>query len=445
MRLGCCLLCISLLLGLACPLRAHAVVTESVVIALVAAYLASCGYSLAAHDMNASGTSGAIAKMITDFLNTELGGVSISDWADAWYSTGVMIQGGAAYLPAPAANALAQFANWAKGEYGDTPGEEAVVSSDQSFTAVDGKTYALTVPSNIDTLQGWAVASDFQAGTTLLVPSSNFSDDVVIPITSNESLIFHLSNSRVLWKFSNFNPSSSFLFRISNPNNVSNISFVINSSGYLVVGAFFKGEHVATTYAGAGYIYDSVKTSIKASDLNLTGGRLTMGVLQGISVPLDLVDGETLKLKLNNPAIDTPDAFADSVIGGVQAGDLTAEAEIVDVTDVPIDPPVEPTAPDIDGLGLPALGAALVSRFPFSIPWDVAKGVQLLAAPAQAPYWEVDLLAPISYRVGGWQGDTTIVIDMSEFEIIGQLSRWASTIGFCLLLAAGTKRLIWTA
>lgn len=170
-----------------------------------------------------------------------------------------------------------------------------------------------------------------------------------------------------------------------------------------------------------------------------------MGVLQALSIPLDLVDGEALKLNLGNPAIDTPEALTDAVIGGIQAGDLTAEAEIVDAADVPIGPPIEPTFPDIDGLGLPALGAALTSRFPFSIPWDVAKGVQLLAAPAKAPYWEVDFLAPISYRVGGWKGDTTVVIDMSEYEIIGQLSRWTSTIGFCLLLASGTKRLIWTA
>lgn len=453
MRLGCCLLCISLLLGLACPLRAHAVATE-IVISLVAAYLASCGYNLAAHDMNASGTSNAMAKMITDFLDTELGGVSITEWALTWFTTGVNIQSGTLFLTTPAANALRQFANWAVGKYGDTPGAEAVVYSDQYFTAVDGKTYALTVPVNpvpydpdytFDN-SPWFHTTDFQAGTTLIVPSIDFNDDVVIPITSDESLIFFMRNSTVRWKFSTSLISHDF-FRIKFPERFpTNVSFVINPKGYLVVGYFIPdSSHAATSTYGPGFVYFNDVTPIKATDLNLSGGSLTMGVLQGLTVPRELVYGETLKLNLGNSAIDTPEALTDSVIGGIQAGDFSAEAEIVDAVDVPIDPPVEPTAPDIDGLGLPALGAALVSRFPFSIPWDVAKGVQLLAAPAKAPYWEVDFLAPISYRVGGWQGDTTVVIDMSEFEIIGQLSRWTSTIGFCLLLASGTKRLIWTA
>ena len=101
--------------------------------------------------------------------------------------------------------------------------------------------------------------------------------------------------------------------------------------------------------------------------------------------------------------------------------------------------------PDLNGLGLPALGAALVTRFPFSIPWDVVKGIKLVAAPAEAPRWEVDFLAPIAGRVGGWKGSTKVVIDMGVYPIIGQVCRWTSMIGFCLILASGTKKLIWTA
>ena len=101
--------------------------------------------------------------------------------------------------------------------------------------------------------------------------------------------------------------------------------------------------------------------------------------------------------------------------------------------------------PNLEDLDLPSLGAALTSRFPFSIPWDVVRGIKLLAAPAEAPYWEVDFLAPIAGRVGGWKGSTKVVIDMGQYEIIGQLCRWTSTIGFCLILAGGTKKLIWTA
>lgn len=92
-----------------------------------------------------------------------------------------------------------------------------------------------------------------------------------------------------------------------------------------------------------------------------------------------------------------------------------------------------------------ALGAVFTSKFPFSIPWDVFKAVQLLAAPAEAPYWEVDFLAPMEHRVGSWKGDTTVIIDMGEYPVIGQVCRWASTFMFVWALMLGTKRLIWTA
>lgn len=100
---------------------------------------------------------------------------------------------------------------------------------------------------------------------------------------------------------------------------------------------------------------------------------------------------------------------------------------------------------DVDELGLPSLGEALTRRFPFSIPWDIARGFTLLAAPAKTPYFEVDFYAPISDLVGGWQGSTKLVLDFSQFESLGRLSRWTSTIGFCLFLASATKRFIWTA
>lgn len=146
------------------------------------------------------------------------------------------------------------------------------------------------------------------------------------------------------------------------------------------------------------------------------------------------------------PGLDTEIAgineLLQAILDKLAANELTTSATIAQQP-TPEQPDEE--APDLDGLGLPALGAALMTRFPFSIPWDVVRGIKLLAAPAEAPYWEVDFLAPIAGRVGGWKGSTKVVIDMGQYEIIGQLCRWTSTIGFCLILAAGTKKLIWTA
>jgi len=146
------------------------------------------------------------------------------------------------------------------------------------------------------------------------------------------------------------------------------------------------------------------------------------------------------------PGLDTEIAgineLLHAILDKLAANELTTSATIAQQP-TPEQPDEE--KPDLSGLGLPALGAALVTRFPFSIPWDVVKGIKLVAAPAEAPRWEVDFLAPIAGRVGGWKGSTKVVIDMGQYEIIGQVCRWTSMIGFCLILASGTKKLIWTA
>lgn len=91
------------------------------------------------------------------------------------------------------------------------------------------------------------------------------------------------------------------------------------------------------------------------------------------------------------------------------------------------------------------LGAVFISKFPFCIPWDVAKAVGLLAAPPVTPRWEMDFMEPIGQRIGGFQGDTTVVIDFGEYPILGIATRWFSTLMFVYALASGTKKLIWTA
>ena len=129
-----------------------------------------------------------------------------------------------------------------------------------------------------------------------------------------------------------------------------------------------------------------------------------------------------------------------------QVADGTLSATYTIDTAAPTPPPIsDGDVEDVDELGLPSLGEALTRRFPFSIPWDIARGITLLAAPAKTPYFEVDFYAPISDLVGGWQGSTKLVLDFSQFESLGRLSRWTSTIGFCLFLASATKRFIWTA
>lgn len=96
-------------------------------------------------------------------------------------------------------------------------------------------------------------------------------------------------------------------------------------------------------------------------------------------------------------------------------------------------------------LGEPdTLGGVIITKFPFSIPWDIAKAIELLAAPPKTPRFEFDFFGPMDDLVGGFPGDTTIVIDFAEYEIVGVATRWLSTVFFIYALASGTKRMLWT-
>lgn len=193
------------------------------------------------------------------------------------------------------------------------------------------------------------------------------------------------------------------------------------------------------------YQYYDIGLPLSAEvSLGDAGSSITVAQPGALSPTYD--DTEEKATIITIPGLDTEIAgineLLQAILDKLAANELTTSATIAQQP-TPEQPDEE--KPDIDGLGLPALGAALMTRFPFSIPWDVVRGIKLLAAPAEAPYWEVDFLAPIAGRVGGWKGSTKVVIDMGQYEIIGQLCRWTSTIGFCLVLAAGTKKLIWTA
>ncbi len=140
-----------------------------------------------------------------------------------------------------------------------------------------------------------------------------------------------------------------------------------------------------------------------------------------------ILDGlEGIEGKVGSLSQDIADAIAGAwPITGSLAGDQTVEQVM--------------TEPD-------SLGAVFISKFPFSIPWDIYKAIKLLAAPPVTPYWEVDIYAPMEGFMGFHaKGSTAFVIDFTRFEFLGQLCRWTSTLFFIYALATATKRYIWTA
>lgn len=109
-----------------------------------------------------------------------------------------------------------------------------------------------------------------------------------------------------------------------------------------------------------------------------------------------------------------------------------------------------PQLPDGTEIPLKRLGDVIASVFPFSIPWDVAKGIELFAAEPRAPVFVLDpfqnSLLPDSGPGADGNSQYALVIDFSEHEWIegiAAVTRWVSTIMFLLSLALGTRRLIW--
>lgn len=450
MRLGCVLVSLALLTSLVVqPPKAKAfALTTGTVAALSGAFLAACGLAPVVSGMSSSGeVSESLARLLQDFLDEKHPGVKDAvEWigAAALTVTGT----GKVMIPKSMAEKLGQFAAWVASKFGTNedgtvkPGENVVLSG-QSITFANGISFSLGSydQSSVYTLSGGSRhAKIFALGS--IIPYSGTKDSGFIrydiPDSSRYFLSYGYENS-LNYGVQFYNGLSPNLGIISNsivpPYG---FSFSMSSTGILSICHLCSRLDTCElciyelSRGSYGYLYDL-----------LSGSSLSLDVAESITIPEGLTDTQSIALDVGATDSMSVQDILQGILDAILAGDLTATAEVVDTAELPEEPeePVVPLPPE----GLDELGAALTSRFPFSIPWDVYKGVQLLAAPAKAPYFEVDFLAPIAHRVGGWKGSTKIVLDFAEYEIIGQVSRWASIIGFCLMLASGTKRLIWTA
>ena len=410
MRLGCFLVTFAVLASLVLePPRAKAfAMTSSAVTALAGGFLSACGLTPVVSGMGSSEeVNESVARLIQDFLNEEVGGITIADWALSFGEIGLAVYDKKIVIPKPFADKLGEFARWVAGKYGTKPGVN-VVYSGQNFYLSDGSRIVMgtynsnfNVPSSATRFMfnnyyelsngnefGIFIEDGYYFKKTITSGGETRTKiDSVVSGVANYCLIFPAGKSRPgVWP-----------------------AYAANSTW-----VFFR----------YGWALDKVFGNVSSS--------LSLDVAETITIPEGLTDSQSIALDVGaTQSMEIQDIFQ-GILDAILAGDLAASAEIVDTADVPVDPeepdpPVVPVVPS----GLDKLGAALTSRFPFSIPWDVYKGVTLLVAPPKAPYFEVDFMAPIADRVGGWQGSTKIVLDMSEYEIIGQVCRWTSTRSGC--------------
>lgn len=437
MRFGAVLVSLSLAVSLVIqPPKAKAFAAVGQLYTVVSAFMASCGLSWGVQGMDETGFGEQVARLLQDYLDTEFAGQTPLEWAGDF--TAIATPQGKLQIPKMLVEKLSAFANWTIEKLGIKAGESVVVNTSTGFTAANGHYYGVGYFNS---------HTDFQLGEPFLMGTSDwfgahFSGES-IKVTNDCELSF-------LGEF--VSSMSGGIYRVNVYKNGESIqhygNFYSNS----------KLEHVSFALAG-----DFITLLFYCSDGSVVGSLPAFGDLYGLpasalgfqvsSVSMyaatapdvpdasTMADDEALEVGVGAAAGVALDVLLKQILDAILAGNLSATQEIVKAE--------EGTKPgeitDVDGLGLPALGLALTTRFPFSIPWDVVRGIKLVAAPPEAPYWKVDFMAPISGRVGGWRGDTSIEIDMGKYPLIGQLCRWTSTIGFCLLLASGTKRLIWTA
>lgn len=162
-----------------------------------------------------------------------------------------------------------------------------------------------------------------------------------------------------------------------------------------------------------------------------------------------LEDTQGLAIDIGAGANAQEEDIVGTILGDYVVPDGATDIQAV-ATPIPIEGVEElypqPAATDIESLGLPDLGAALTSRFPFCIPWDFVNVYKSLNATAQCPVIDVDLFPAAFKSKVGVQGDTSFTIDFGDpkYSTFITLIHWGSLVGFVLALAFATKRLIWT-
>lgn len=107
--------------------------------------------------------------------------------------------------------------------------------------------------------------------------------------------------------------------------------------------------------------------------------------------------------------------------------------------------PVSPTYPDdlphVD-IDNPNKRSLLLSKFPFCLPWDLKNLFSLFLAPAEAPRFEIDFIPPTFKSKVGIEGSTQFVLDMSDFPLVGKMSRFFSFLSACLGLILVSRRIM---
>lgn len=421
LRLGCWMVTLSMVFSLVLqPPKAKAIVTEaSLATSVIWAFMQSAGLSFSGNNAGSQQWIDSCQRWYNKFMESKednaggfVGWLGYDSWsaflADIRYQKNPTNLGYQMFIPKAISAKLAEFTSWFIGQTGLISGGDAKIISSDSCpvprTFIDR--FIKDVSSSSEVISNKWVFPYFYYGMF------DFQGTILYYLACSEKKGSWILDGST-WRVKDVGTSySAYVYSDGTYNSAPSLKSVYFADGR-------KNASLGYFTASAGSI-SVTQPGTYSPAVDDTGDKATVVTIPGLDTEIAGIN-ELLQ----------------AILDKLAANELTTSATIAQQP--------TPEQPDLNGLGLPALGAALVTRFPFSIPWDVVKGIKLVAAPAEAPRWEVDFLAPIAGRVGGWKGSTKVVIDMGVYPIIGQVCRWTSMIGFCLILASGTKKLIWTA
>lgn len=143
---------------------------------------------------------------------------------------------------------------------------------------------------------------------------------------------------------------------------------------------------------------------------------------------------------INNPAIP-------KTTTNIYTGTTVANPDIA----TPITPPItapSPAIPAFDAPGSTGLdftplmmtGTAMTNKFPFSIPFDFVKQLQVLNVEPQAPTFDIDV--PDYLKIGGFTIPLKFKLSFEMFDPIANIIRWGLIIIFDISLIFAIRKLL---
>lgn len=443
------------------PFSARAVVNPAFIYSGMFAFLSSAGYSF-----STSASSGDVPSLMDDLYSNYRtthsdaltisqfeGQISLSQFGQYIFTQTAVIQ-------------LQDFADWIQSNFSISSGGSSVtVVSPPSSGGVDytlsDYSFLSVFSDNYGSMPVVASSSPYDAyylrnGRYQFYRASDQSGLFYYSVKTNTSLFLcYVSASPFTVPVSFYSSSS-----LSDPGNpitttsYSSTSFTINS-----LPVYFAYFSVGSNYSVDFYNSCSLSDSqlFNGSNLPQYGYVILYGQSQSVLGSLAMSIGNQLVDYVEDIAADqalvvdvglsagATQTEAIDHIGDAIVADTAVAVDSQVVAEAVIDTPVQPY-PDVDSLGLPQLGLALTTRFPFSIPWDISAIYSALSAPSEPPVKTFDLIPASVMARWGINANTSITIDLTEqkYAVLLAIIHWSCILGFCLGLAVMTKRYVWT-